>query len=92
MSATMKINARGQIKIPKNIMQSLNIGPGDYIEIDLESGKAIMKPRKLIDPSQSWYWTPDWQVTEVKVDEEVDNNQVSQTFYSAEEGLKWLKE
>jgi len=26
------------------------------------------------------------------VNEEVDNNQVSQTFYSAEEGVKWLEE
>ncbi len=60
--------------------------------MDLESGEAILKPRKLIDPSQPWYWTPDWQVIEVKVDEEVDKNQVSPTFYSAEEGLKWLKE
>jgi len=50
-----------------------------------------LKPRKLIDPSQGWYWTKEWQKMEADVDEEIEKDQLSAEFESAEEGLKWLK-
>jgi AbrB family looped-hinge helix DNA binding protein len=90
MSSVMKISPQGQIRIPKNIMDALKIVPGDYIEVDVESGRAVLKPRKLIDPSQGWHWTKEWQQTEAEVDEELANEQRSSVFQTAEEGLKWL--
>jgi AbrB family looped-hinge helix DNA binding protein len=87
----MKISPQGQIRIPKKIMTSLNIQPGDYVEVDIESGNAILKPRKLIDPSQGWYWTREWQEDEAQVDKELKSGQCSPEFQTAEEGLKWLE-
>ena len=92
MSTIMKINPRGQITIPRKVLKALNIEPGDYIEVDLETNQVILKPRKLIDPSQGWYWSPDWQETERVVNEQINNNQISPVFHAAEEGLKWLDE
>lgn len=91
MSTVMKISPQGQIRIPKKIMAILNIQPGDYVEVDTESGNAILKPRKLIDPSQGWYWTREWQEDEAKVDKELKSGQCSPEFQTAEEGLKWLE-
>ncbi len=54
MSAVMKISPQGQIRIPKKIMQTLNIDNGDYVEVDIQGGNIVLKPRKLIDPSQGW--------------------------------------
>jgi len=45
-----------------------------------------------IDPSQGWYWTREWQETEVHVDEELGKDQLSPKFKTAGEGLKWLQE
>ena len=53
----MKISPQGQIRIPKNVMQTLNIEIGDYVEVEIDQGRIILKPRKLIDPTQGWYWT-----------------------------------
>jgi AbrB family looped-hinge helix DNA binding protein len=92
MPTVMKISPQGQIRIPKKVLESLKIVPGDYIEMDIESGHAVLKPRKLIDPSQGWYWTKEWQKAETDVDEEVKNDLLSPTFHNAEEGLKWLNE
>jgi len=88
----MKISPQGQIRIPKKILDSLKITPGDYVEVDIEGGHAVLRPRKLIDPSQGWYWTEEWQKTEVEVDKELEKGQSSQMFQTAEEGLKWLDE
>jgi AbrB family looped-hinge helix DNA binding protein len=86
----MKISPQGQIRIPKKVMAALKIIPGDYVEVDVESGHAILKPRKLIDPSQGWYWTGEWQKSEIEVDKEIEDSRCSPVFQTAEEGLKWL--
>ena len=90
-STIMKISPQGQIRIPKKIMITLGIEKGDYIEVDVEERQIVLKPRKLIDPSQGWYWTKKWQKMEARVDNEIEKGLVSPTFKTAEEGLKWLK-
>jgi len=92
MSAIMKISPQGQIRIPKRIMSTLGIEKGDYVEVDVEDRQIVLKPRKLIDPSQEWYWTKEWQKMEADVDYEIEKDQLSPKFRTAEEGLKWLKE
>ena len=91
MSTIMKISPQGQIRIPKKILQKLDIGKGDYMEVEVVEGHIVLKPRKLIDPSQGSYWTKEWQKMESDVDEEIENHQISPKFRTAEEGLKWLK-
>jgi len=88
----MKISPQGQIRIPKKVMQTLNIDKGDYVEVEIDQNQIILKPRKLIDPTQGWYWTKKWQKMEVEVDKAIEKNLLSPEFRTAEEGLKWLKE
>ncbi len=68
-----------------------HIDTGDYVEVETKNGHIILKPRKLIDPAQGWYWTKEWQKTEADVDKEIEKNQISPRFRTAEEGLKWLR-
>lgn len=91
MPAIMKISPQGQIRIPKKIMDTLGIEKGDYVEVDVERRQIVLKPRKLIDPSQGWFWTREWQKMESDVDAEIKKEQLSEEFESAEQGLKWLK-
>ncbi|MDY6862352.1 MAG: AbrB/MazE/SpoVT family DNA-binding domain-containing protein [Thermodesulfobacteriota bacterium] len=91
MATIMKISPQGQIRIPKQIMQSLGILQGDFVELCIENDQIVLKPRKLIDPSQGWYWTKEWQQVESNVDGEIKNGKISPKFRTAEEGTKWLK-
>jgi len=90
MDTIMKISSQGQIRIPKKIMLSLGILQGDYVELCIENDQIVLKPRKLIDPSQGWYWTKEWQKVETDVDSEIKDGQLSPKFQTAEEGAKWL--
>ena len=72
-------------------MQTLGIDKGDYVEVDVEEGNVVLKPRKLIDPSQGWYWTKEWQKMEADVDTEIKKNQLSPRFHTSEKGIKWLR-
>ena len=91
MATIMKISPQGQIRIPKKIMAMLGIEKGDYVEVDVEERNIVLKPRKLIDPSQGWYWTREWQKMEARADEEIEKEQLSPEFETAEQGLKWLQ-
>ena len=92
MSSIMKISPQGQIRVPKKIMEALKIGNGDYLEVELEREHIVLKPRKLIDPTQGWYWTKEWQKVESEVDKEIERGELSPKFKKAEEGVRWLKE
>lgn len=92
MPTVMKISPQGQIRIPKKMMNELKITPGDYVEVDVESGHVVLKPRKLIDPSQGWYWTEEWQKNETEAEREIAAGRCSPEFQTAEQGLKWLNE
>lgn len=91
MPTVMKISPQGQIRIPKKVMQTLGIDKGDYVEVAIEEAQIVLKPRKLIDPTQAWYWTKEWQKMEAEVDEEIKERQLSPRFQTAKEGTKWLK-
>jgi len=92
METIMKISSQGQVRIPQKIMDSLGLEKGDYCALDIENGQIVLKPRKLIDPSQSWYWTKAWQKKEAKADKEIENDELSPEFQDSDEGVKWLKE
>ena len=87
MPTIMKISPQGQIRIPKKVMQTLGIDKGDYVEVAVEEAQIVLKPRKLIDPTQGWYWTKEWQKMEAEVDEEIKKGELSPTFQTAEEGI-----
>jgi len=91
MATVMKISPQGQIRIPKMIMQTIGIKKGDYVEVELKDDYIVLKPRKLIDPTQGWYWTKEWQRAETEVDEQIEKGELSPMFRTAEEGIKWLK-
>jgi AbrB family looped-hinge helix DNA binding protein len=91
METIMKISPQCQVRIPKKFMESLGIEKGDYLALDIENGQIVLKPRKLIDPSQGWYWTKEWQKKEADADKEIEQDKLSPDFKKAEEGTKWLK-
>jgi AbrB family looped-hinge helix DNA binding protein len=92
METIMKISPQGQVRIPKKYMESLGIEIGDYLALDIENGQIVLKPRKLIDPSQGWHWTKEWQKKEAKADKEIEHDKLSPEFQNSDEGVKWLKE
>lgn len=89
--AIVKISPGGQVRIPKEVMQGLNVSTGDYIDFEFTDGNVIVKPKKLIDADQAWFWTKEWQETEKTAEEDIKRGRVSKVFSSVEEGISYLK-
>ncbi len=45
----VKIGTSRQVVIPKLIHDQLRLAPGDFLEVELRSGKVIFAPKTLVD-------------------------------------------
>ena len=90
-TALTRVTRNGQITLPAHLRRVVNIEEGDYIEVTVQGDSLVLTPKKLIDKSQAYYWTPKWQEMERKADEDIKAGR-SVTFDSAEEAVKYLQQ
>jgi antitoxin MazE len=69
MLLTVRKNA--QITLPAGIRKKAHVQEGDILEAEVRGDEIVLKPKKLIDKSQAWYWTEEWQKREREADEDI---------------------
>ncbi|MBM4341000.1 MAG: AbrB/MazE/SpoVT family DNA-binding domain-containing protein [Deltaproteobacteria bacterium] len=50
----VKVLRGGQITMPKEMREVLEIKEGDILEVQMEKDKVVLKPKILVDKSQAW--------------------------------------
>jgi AbrB family looped-hinge helix DNA binding protein len=91
MSALTKLTDGGQITLPKAIRTKANMQPGDFVEVDMDDeGHIVLTPKKLVNASQAYFWTEEWQKGEGKADEDIKSGRVKK-FPSAKETTAYLE-
>ena len=63
MSMSISImRSKGQITLPQEIREAARLEEGDPVKVEVtEDGVIILRPQKIIDATQAWFWTPAWQ-------------------------------
>jgi antitoxin MazE len=84
-----KVTRHGQITLPAPIRKSLGIEEGDMVEIEVIEDRVMLVPKRLVDKSQAYFWTKEWQEAEKKADEDVKAGRI-RVFDSADELMKDL--
>ena len=74
--ALMKVRPKGQITLPDAVRKAARLAEGDYLEVSVEEGTIVMRPKKLIDADQAWFWTADWQKGEREASEDIARGRV----------------
>jgi len=67
----IKLRERSQITLPVEIVKKLNIKTGDNLEVKLEDNRIIVTPVLVIDRSQAWFWSKEWQDMERETEEDI---------------------
>ena len=83
------VRAKGQVTIPADVRQAARLEEGDPVEVEIVDGGILLRPMKLIDASQAWFWTPEWQEGERQADADIAAGRVIR-FESDEEFLAYL--
>ena len=78
------IREKGQITIPSDIRGRAGLQQGDPVEFVLTEDGVLMKPKKLIDASQAWFWTEEWQAGEREASEDIARGRLSEVMDSEE--------
>jgi len=74
MLVSLKQNS--QITIPKSIVDKLKLKSGDRLDLIMENDEIKLKPVLVIDRSQAWYWSKEWQGKIKEADKELASGRV----------------
>ena len=74
--ALVKVQKNKNITLPTWLMQRFRVGIGDFVRIEETKDGVVLKPAKLIDPSQSYFWTKEWQEREREAEEDIRKGRV----------------
>ena len=65
------IRAKGQVTIPQDVREAAHLKEGDPVEIEITADGILLRPQKLIDASQAWFWTREWQQGEREASDDI---------------------
>jgi AbrB family looped-hinge helix DNA binding protein len=87
--ARTTLRAKGQLTLPDDIRRAGHLEEGDLLEVEITPEGILLRPQKLIDATQAWFWTPTWQAGERQADADRAAARV-ETFRSGEELVEAL--
>jgi AbrB family looped-hinge helix DNA binding protein len=90
MSSTI-VRKKGSVTIPAAIRKAARLDEGDVVEVEITADGILLRPKKLIDATQAWFWTPEWQAREREADEDIAAGRFDR-YESDEELLAAFKE
>lgn len=74
--AVVKVQKNKNITLPTWLIQRFHVVVGGFVRLQETKDGVLIKPAKLIDPSQSYFWTKEWQAGEREVDEQIRKGRV----------------
>ena len=83
------LRAKNQITLPGDIARAAHLSEGDPIEIRYFEGVITLVPKKMVDASQAWFWSPEWQQGEREASADIASGKVHR-FDTDEDFLKSL--
>ena len=69
MPITMR--KKGQLTLPRDVREAAHLEEGDPIEVELTSEGILLRPQKVIDSTQAWFWTAAWQAGEAEASADI---------------------
>lgn len=84
------VRSKGQITIPDDVRRAAHLEEGDLLDAEITRDGILLRPRKLIDATQAWFWTPEWQAGERQAEEDLTAGRTTK-FNSGDEMIEALQ-
>jgi antitoxin PrlF len=90
-ATVLTLRRNGQITLPSEVRRSMRASEGDVFVAEVRTPDEIVLRRKsLVDASQSYFWTEEWQRGEREAQEDIRRGRVKR-FRSAKALISDLK-
>lgn len=73
----IRLRPKGQLTLPDSVRRLAHVDEGDVFEVSVEEQGIVLRPKKLIDADQAWFWTEAWQRGERRAGEDIRQGRVS---------------
>jgi AbrB family looped-hinge helix DNA binding protein len=87
--ADSRVRAKGQVTIPREIRERAHIEEGDPVEFEMVPEGILLRPQKVIDSAQTWFWSSAWQAGEREASADIAEGRVK-VFESEDDFLESL--
>lgn len=87
----VKVTSKRQITIPSALSKELGIKSGDHVEVAREGDRLVVKPVLVIDKSEAWFYSKQWQAKERQVDKSIAKGETEGPFDNAKEAIAHLR-
>jgi AbrB family looped-hinge helix DNA binding protein len=88
--ARTTVRAKGQVTLPDEIRKAARLEEGDLLEAEVTADGILLRPQKVIDATQAWFWSPEWQAGEREADADRNAGKI-ESFASGDELLDALR-
>jgi AbrB family looped-hinge helix DNA binding protein len=85
----LQIRSKFQITLPRPIRDQLGLEEGDYVSAEVRDDEIVLRPKRLVDKSQAWFWSREWQAAEREADLDIAAGRVHE-FPTAAEAIDYL--
>ena len=87
---TIEVREKYQITLPTVIREAAGVYEGDFLTAQVRADRTILlRPSRLRDADEAFYYTPAWQAVEREADEDIRLGRLSEPM-SAEETIAEL--
>jgi AbrB family looped-hinge helix DNA binding protein len=73
----IRVTRNGQVTLPATVRKKLRVVEGDYMEVRVTEDSIILTPKTLIDKSQAYFWTVEWQAAEREASADIAEGRVA---------------
>ena len=87
----MRITEKGQVTIPADVRRAVQLEEGDPIEVEVVEDGILLRPQKVIDAAQAWFWSRAWQERVARSVEQIEAGE-GERFETDEDFLVALDE
>ena len=88
--AIVKVQKNKNITLPTWLIHRFHVSVGDFVRLEETKDGVLLKPAKLIDPSQAYFWTKEWQAGEQEAEEDIRRGRIKK-FKSVKELMRDLQ-
>jgi AbrB family looped-hinge helix DNA binding protein len=79
IQAVGKLQKNYNVTIPQKIRKLFHMELGDIIRFIVKDDGILIQPKKLVDTTQAYFWTNQWQEDEKSASLDIKEGRVSKT-------------
>ena len=86
----VQLHKKGQMTLPRGVRAQFGLEDGDVLEVAVQDDTIVLRPKKLIDASQAYFWSESWQAGERQASVDIAEGRTRQ-FADAQTAIAYLQ-